>query len=136
MKVQKCKVWNKHPHGLTHREKFKDQMIEIKAGEFVTMDYYDGVQFKGQYFPMLRDAQGAPDPKGFKCIQVEALPLDGAPEQEFICHFDGAKFPTKELLEKYLFANYADHTFKDDQLEEQLAAQEKKKPGRPPKDAA
>ena len=126
--MAKWRVWNKHPEGLTHKEKFREEMIEIKAGEYVIMDYEDAVRFRGQYFPMLKNAQGAPDPKGFKVLQLEP---DGEIEvqtvKEFICHLDGAKFPTEALLNNYLKMNYAESTFKDDALDEEIAKTERKR---------
>lgn len=131
------KVWNRHPEGRTHKEKFKDRLIEIPANEFILMDYEEAVQFRGQYFPMLKNAQGAPDPKGFKVIHLERHDEGTAVElKEFICHLDGAKFPTQALLDKYLKDNYSEQTFKDEALEEEIkkTEQAKKGPGRPPKD--
>lgn len=135
--MAKWKVWNRHPNGLTHKEKFKEQSVEIKAGEYVLMDYEDAVQFRGQYFPMKKDAQGAPDPAGFKVIHLEKH--EDSPEPavvEFVCHFDGAKFPTKALLDNYLTKNYADQTFNDDALDAEIQkeAAVKRGPGRPPKE--
>ena len=44
------RVYNRHPLGYTHKEKFKGDVIEIKAGEFVLMDYFEANEFRGQYF--------------------------------------------------------------------------------------
>lgn len=131
--MAKWRVWNKHPNGFTHKEKFKEQLIEIKAGEYVLMDYEDAVQFRGQYFPMKKDAQGAPDPAGFKVIHLERHGEEAVKPTEFVCHFDGKKFPTQILLDQHLTENYSDRTFKDDALEEEIKKEEKAKrsPGRP-----
>ena len=137
--MAKWKVWNKHPDGLTHKEKFREEMIEIKAGEFILMDYEDAVRFRGQYFPMLKNAQGAADPKGFKCIVLE--PHDATVKTEvvakdFICHFDGMKFPTQASLDFHVKTNYADQTFKDEVLEEEISKEAiiRRGPGRPAKE--
>lgn len=134
--MSKWRVYNRHPSGLTHIEKFKGNVVEIPAGGYVLMDYEEAVQFKGQYFPMLKDAQGAPDPKGFKVIHLEPNEKgENKPEvKEFVCHFDGAKFPTQALLDNYLTKNYADHTFKDEALDQEI--EQKSKRGKTPKDAA
>jgi hypothetical protein len=135
----KWRVYNRHPQGFTHKEKFRDETIEIKAGGFVLMDYEDAVRFKGQYFPMIKNAQGAEDPKGFKVIHLE--PDDGSSaaqpiimQKDFVCHIDGAKFPTQALLDNYLKMNYADVAFKDESIEEEIAKEEIKKRGRPAKE--
>jgi hypothetical protein len=132
----KWKVWNMHPNGLTHKEKFKENLIEIPAGQYVEMDYEDAVQFRGQFFPMRKDAMGQPDPKSFKVIKIEK-PTDEAPiaAKEFICHIDGAKFPSQALLDAYIKTNHDGKAFKDDRLDEQIEKEVARKgPGRPPKE--
>lgn len=126
--MAKCKVWNKHPEGLTHKEKFRDEMVEIKAGEYVVMDYEDAVRFRGQYFPMLKNAQGAPDPRGFKVIHLEPIGVPNS-TKEYICHLDGAKFPSQALLDKYVKTTYPDtETVKDESLDEEISMEKAKKP--------
>ena len=131
----KWRVYNRHPEGLTHKEKFRDETIEIKAGEYILMEYEEAVRFRGQYFPMLKNAQGAPDPRGFKVIHLEpdgdvkAQPSD-AKTSEWICHIDGAKFPTEALLNNYLKMNYAESTFKDETIETEIAKEKEAKQSR------
>lgn len=138
--MAKWRVWNKHPNGLTHKELFKEEMIVIPAGEFVLMDYEDAVNFRGQYFHPKRNAQGAPDPAGFKVIHLEpdgTTMAQAVPHmKEFICHIDGAKFPSQALLDNYLKQNYSEQTFKDEMLEEEIEKEkaQKRSPGRTTKD--
>jgi hypothetical protein len=136
--MAKWKVWNRHPDGLMHREKFKDQLVEIPAGGFVVMDYEDAVQFRGQYFPMRKNAQGAPDPASFKVLTLERHELEAVADtpKEFVCHFDGAKFPSQSLLDAYLKQNFSEHVIKDEALEAAIEkeAQAKRGPGRPAKE--
>jgi hypothetical protein len=127
---QKWRVWNKHPEGLTHTEKFREETVSIPAGSYILMEYEDAVQFRGQFFPMLRDAQGAPDPKGFKCIQLEKHPEESEETimpVEFICHNDGAKFPTQALLDSYVKQNYSENAFTDEAIEDEIKRQAKAK---------
>lgn len=132
------RVWNRHPHGLTHKEKFRDEMIEIKAGQYVLMDYEDAVQFRGQYFPMKKKPTGEDDPAGFKVIHLEKHDDSEVVEtaKEYICHFDGKKFSSQALLDAYVNQNYSEHVFKDDALDEAIEKEQKAKrgPGRPPKE--
>lgn len=130
--MAKYRVWNRHPQGLTHKEKFRDEMVEIPAGKYTLMDYEDAVLFRGQYFPMKKRPDGGEDPAGWKVLQLERHD-DSAPEpQKFICHLDGKIFPSQALLDAYLKENYSDRTFTDESLEEEIA--EEKKRGRPRKD--
>ncbi len=117
----KYEVWNKHPNGLTHREKFRGDDIVIKANDFVLMDYEDAVQFKGQYYRYALDGMGQQDPVTYKCIHL--VPHKGtsekAPEapKEFVCNMDGKKFLSQAELDKYIEANFKEVIFKDEYLE-------------------
>ena len=137
--MAKWRVWNKHPMGLTHKEKFKDEMKVIAAGEYILMDYEEAVQFKSQYTPIKKRPSGEDDPAGWKVLHLEpdtGAASPAADVKEFVCHFDGAKFPSQSLLDAYLKSNYSEHTFKDDVLEEEIQREEKVKrgPGRPAKE--
>ena len=138
----KWRVYNMHPNGVTHREKFRDEMIVIKANDFVLMDYEDAVLFKGQYFPIKENAMGQQDASTYKCIKIEAEADGAKPEliKTYVCHVDGKEFPSKVELEAYVQAKYGGlETFKDEALDAELekhAAEEapKRKPGRPPRE--
>jgi hypothetical protein len=137
--MAKWRVYNRHPEGLTHKEKFRGETIEIPANGYVVMDYEDAVQFRSQYFPMMKNAQGAPDPRGFKVIALEPhgdiVPAATQPK-EFICNYDGMKFPTQKALDAHIEANFADQVFKDEAIEAEIEKEEKAKrgPGRPAKE--
>lgn len=138
----KWRVYNMHPQGFTHTEKFRDEMISIKAGSFVLMDYEDAVLFKGQYFPTKMDAMNQQDPKTFKCIKIEAEEAGSKPEliKTYVCHVDGKEFPSKAELEAYVQAKYGElEPFKDEALDAEIekhASEEapRRKPGRPPRE--
>lgn len=121
-----CRVFNKHPDGLTHREKFREQMIEIPAGGYVEMDYEDAVLFKGQFFPMKTNADGTPSREGFKCILLEPV---GKPEpvaEKFISQIDGKEFATQAELSAHI-KQFQDLVVKDEALELELASDKKSK---------
>ena len=138
------RVWNKHAKGYTHREKFRDDLVEIPAGRYVLMDYEDAVLFKGQYFPLKRDAMGQEDPTTWKQIFIEPDDNVTSPivSEKFVSHIDGKEFNTKAQLDSYLKANFAGQEFKDAALDEELSKiqsvkpeqTEKRRPGRPPKE--
>ena len=128
------RVYNRHPQGFTHKEKFKDEMLEIKAGEYKVMDYEDAVMFRGQYYPMRELPSGERDPATFKVIHLEMH--DKQPNEQvitrYVCHLDGKAFDTPEALTAYLKANYSDQIFKDEALDKEIEM--KRGPGRPPKE--
>lgn len=126
------RVWNKHPHGLTHKEKFREGMVEIPANGYVLMDYEDATLFKGQFFPMMRDNMGQQTPESMKCISIE--PHDGAELEtkpmKFVCQFDGKTFGSASELaayEKGLAASHSEMIVKDEVAEAELS---KKKAGK------
>lgn len=136
----KWRVYNMHPEGLTHREKFRDEMIVIKAGEFTLMDYEDAVLFRGQFFPMKMNAMNQQDPSTFKCIKIEPEVANAKPEltKTYVCHVDGKEFTSKAELEAYVEAKYGQlEPFSDEALDAELeksaseSAPIKRKPGRP-----
>jgi len=101
-------VWNKHPMGYTHKEKFKGEDIIIKAGEFILMDYEEAVQFRCQYFPMKLLGDNTQDPMTFKVIELKP---NGKPEEAkpfYVSPVDGKKFETQQELDTYLKENFAD----------------------------
>ncbi len=136
--MSKYRVWNKHSKGLTHKENFKGDLIEIKAGQYILMDYEDAVEFKGQYFPMKRDAMGQDDPTCWKMIFIEPDGNVTTPvvQEKFISHIDGKEFQSKAELNAYLKANYADAVYKDEALNAKIEEEVvlRKKPGPKPKE--
>lgn len=120
----KYEVWNKHPMGYTHREKFKGDEIVIKANDFVLMDYEDAVQFRGQYFPIKQDGMGQQDPISYKVIQLVPHVEDAEPVKElvteFVCNRDGKKFTTQKELDAHIAANYKEEIYVDAAAEKEL----------------
>lgn len=126
--MSKWQVWNKHPLGFTHKEKFRDETIEIKAGGYVLMDYEDAVQFRGQFMPMKKDGMGQPDPKFFKCIELKQHDESAEPEKKkFVSMMDGREFQTQAELDAYVKSNFADQVFKDVAIEEEIEREKKRK---------
>jgi len=129
-----------HPDGLTHNEKFRDEMVSIRGGQFILMDYEDAVLFKGQYFPIKKNSMGQQTPDSYKCIKIEPELADAKPElvKTYVCHVDGKEFQSKAELEAYVTAKYGElEPFKDEALDAELEKQavpEKRKPGRPPRE--
>lgn len=124
------RVWNKHPEGLTHKEKFREGIVEIPAGGFVLMDYEDATLFKGQFFPMMRDGMGQQTPQSMKCISIE--PHDGSDiemKPRFISQFDGKEFGSASELavhEKSIAMSHSDLIVKDEVAEAAIKVEKRK----------
>lgn len=65
------KVWNDNIHPF--KQKFKGDVVTIEPKQFIKMDDSDARLFLGEFSPILRDADGAPDPKGFKKLRIEEI---------------------------------------------------------------
>lgn len=130
--VKQWRVWNRHPDGLTHKEKFKDQVLEIKAGQYILMDYEDATLFRGQYFPYRLNDFGVQDPKSMKVIEIEPHDGDASPPitEAFISPLDGKRFATKEALmahEAKLAQENSGLLVKDEKLDQELEKKKKAK---------
>jgi len=124
----KYKVYNKHPLGFTHVEKFREETVTIKSGDYILMDYEDAILFKGQYFPIKLDAMNQQDPKSYKCILIEP---DGKPEEPvlqkiYVCQADGKQFNSLDELNKYVDQNYKHLNFVDESVEAEIVKSKKK----------
>ena len=116
------RVYNRHPLGYTHKEKFKGDVIEIKAGEFVLMDYFEANEFRGQYFPISYDGMEQQDPISYKCIELVPDSTKVVVEEKpmYICNADGRKFETEEAYLDHLKKNYSDKFYVDESLEREI----------------
>lgn len=109
---------NVHPY----REKFQDRLIEIPAGESIQMDNDEARRFLSKCNGILRDADGQPDPRGFKKLRIEPLPSakSEAPEvPKFVSHIDGKEFGSKKELDDHL-AQFKDKVHVDEGIEREL----------------
>ena len=101
-----AKVWNDNldpraPNGIgwPHKERFKEKLIEIPAGEAIEMDYEDAIEFKSQFTPILHDGEKNVLPSSYKKIRVERL-ADPATVVPLVCHMTGKIAASPEELAK------------------------------------
>lgn len=135
MHTGKWEVWNRHPMGYTHREKYKGDDVIINADDYVLMDYEEAVQFKGQMpsTGIMKNAQGVQDPKSYKCIELKphsgdaVNPVVAETVSDFVCNYDGKKFLTEKELDEHINKYYADQVFRDPALERDLEMAKKLK---------
>ncbi len=96
-----CKVWNKNVHDYV--EKFKGNLIEIKAGGCVEMDLDDAHQFLGTSLGIKKKGDGTHDERYFKMLHIEADNLfPHAADDPLRSHFDGVTYKSKAELEARL----------------------------------
>lgn len=110
--MPKVKVWNRNTHDL--KSMWKGDPIEIKAGQYTEMDFYDAHEFKGQYHPVPCDAAGkllADDRRYWKILEIE--PVGGKAGEEakteaHVCMQCKHASPSPEELEAHIKVRHAD----------------------------
>jgi hypothetical protein len=118
--MAKAKVYNRHSHGLTHKENFKGVPIVIKAGEFIEMDYEEAVEFKSQYFPMKLGPDEVQLPESYKMIEI--IPVDDPTADKasvFKCQLTGKSFGSASELDQHL-KQYRDLIVTDEEGEKEV----------------
>lgn len=119
------KVWNRN--SFDHKELFKDDAVFIPAGKYIEMDYYDAVQFLGQFYPMKFGKDGIQDPKSYKWLEID--PEDkkkvfqskgdkDEKDQVFVCHRCNKEFLTKNGLLKHIKTRHLDEMADKDARDE------------------
>lgn len=121
---------NKYPY----KENFKGENIVIEPGKFITMDYYEAIEFRGTYSPIRRDANEQPMPTSFKMIRIDDT-LDSVPEVKvdenkcLVCNYKAA---SKADLDEHMKLAHADQAVVDQEAEAEIVARRR---GRPARDA-
>lgn len=95
------KVWNDNDY--PHTEKFKGNEIKVPAHKFVTMEHEDAILFRGQYTPIITDADGQPTKQSRKMIRIQQITADEPLEQldEFICQMCKHKAESADDLDAH-----------------------------------
>lgn len=97
-----AKVWNRNVHPF--KQEFRGEKIEIPAGGYIEMDYFDACQFRSLYFEPVKDGGGQQLPTSYKMIEVEKIP-DLHEGQEKVTAFksmlDGTLHESMEALLAY-----------------------------------
>lgn len=102
------KVYNDNIY--PYREVFKEEVYEIPAGGFITMDKAKAIMFHGSFSPIVKNAQGEYDPKYFKKIRLEEIsPEVAKPVAKFICQMDGKEFNSQKELDAWIDENHLDN---------------------------
>jgi hypothetical protein len=121
-------VRNKNTH--PYRERFRDRLIEIPAGQTIEMDADEAKHFVAKCNGIKRDGDGQPDPTGFKRLFIEPIAGQKAEtEPAYVSNIDGKTFATKRELDAHL-EQFKDKVFTDENAEREIEA---RKVGRPRK---
>lgn len=116
------------------KQEFKESMIYIPAGQSITMDRDDAIQFVGMFFPPKKDGNDQPDPRFFKKLRIVEIPgqTQAQRPQSFICQACNFVAGSQVELDAHIDQNHleslADEEFKEKKMEEF----QKRGPGRPP----
>lgn len=105
--MAQAKVWNLNTYPLT--EEFKGKKIEIPAGKFIEMEFFEAHEFRGQYHaqPVDNDGRMLGDAKYYKMVKVEKI---GAVEVAVThkCIVCMHTSPSEEELEAHIKVRHAD----------------------------
>lgn len=128
-----------HPNGIVLKEMFKGNPIEIPAGAFIEMEFYEAHEFRGQYHPQPLDNNGMMmnDPRYFKMIRIEPLSTHGVSvpvTEAHVCMSCKHSSPSPEELEAHIKVRH--HNADRLTLPEVDAVVAKNKGGRPSKKQA
>ena len=125
----RARVWNKGSKVYT--TKFKGDIVTIAPGAFVEMDWYDAVDFRGQYIPVIKNDSG-------QYLTEQKLVLEKVPGSEtttsggYMNPLTGKSFATIDELQadmnmhKHKFLQVTDEkaASKTDALEKKIEALE------------
>jgi len=114
-----------------YNEKYKGQMISIKAHSFVEMDYEEAVIFLGKAVPIIRLKNGLQDPKSYKMLLISdedkararcVMGGEKSSDQEkvFVCQACMKEFRTKNGLLKHIKDKHQSQMVDDDARDELL----------------
>ncbi len=104
-----------------HKEKFKGEEIYIPPKCFVEMEFYDAVEFKGQYTPIVVDGGGAPIPQSFKMIRIvqpDGFQLEDS--KKIVCNSCGKQFDSSKELDDHVNEFHIDLIVDEDEREKRL----------------
>ena len=92
-----------------YKEKFKGDLVEIPSKKFVDMDYFDAVEFLGQYTPIQLDGGGAPLPTSYKMLRiVKQNDFKLEDSKKIICNACGLEFDNADKLEAHVSEKHID----------------------------
>ena len=101
-----------------HTEKFRGDVITIKAGEFIIMEREDAVLFKSAFTPPVKDKGGLQKPESFKMIKLEIIDENEEPAaagpKDHVCQACGFKAMSAAGLKSHIRSNHVEQMIDDD----------------------
>lgn len=112
---------------MEHVEYFKGDKIVIPPGGSVKMEEDEAHMFKGQYFPMIKDADGQQQRKSFKMLRIVAVDSVDPEVIKYKCNICKYEGHNDTDLNEHSKATHAGQAIVDEDAEKEI----KRKPGRP-----
>lgn len=122
--MSKVRVYNDNIY--PHREKFKGEDLNIPPKGFIELDFFDAVELKGQYTPIIVDGGGAPLPQSFKMLRI--VEPDGFKLEEskkIICNSCGQNFDSAKELDDHVTEFHIEQILDKDEREKRLKKAQK-----------
>jgi hypothetical protein len=128
--MPKFKVWNDNSYA--HKETFKGDVIDIKAGKYVLMEEDDAIMFRGQFFAPVLDGDGQPKPESYKKIRLELFEASEAIDHKadaHVCQACKYKAVSEKDLSEHIEVTHKDSVLVDEDAEQELKLKKKAKAG-------
>ena len=109
-----------------YQEKFKGEEVKIGPRGFIEMDYFEAVEFKGSYCPIVVDGGGAPKPESYKMIRIvqpEQFSVEDKKEPQ--CHSCGKTFESAKMLDEHITEAHLEQIIDTDEKEKRIKAKGK-----------
>jgi uncharacterized C2H2 Zn-finger protein len=121
------RIWN--DNDFPYRETWKEKEIVIASRKCIEMELNEAVEFLGTFTPIIRDADGQPDPRFFKRLRMEktskALPTIAKPIN-LTCQACGIIAKNEKELSDHIDANHLDTMADKQELEKRQKNAEKR----------
>lgn len=114
--MQNVRVYNDNVY--PHKERFKGDIIEIAPKKFITMDFFDAVEFLGQYTPIKVDGGGAALPESYKMLRIvkpEEFKIEDK-KTEIKCQACGKVFENNDELDAHVNENHLEQLVDEDEI--------------------
>jgi uncharacterized C2H2 Zn-finger protein len=122
--MQDVRVYNDNV--FPHKEKFKGEMIELLPKKYIVMDYYDAIEFLGQYTPIKTDGGGAPLPESFKMLRIVKPEHFKIEDSKLIkCQACGEVCSTTEELDAHVNEKHIEQLVDEDEVKKRKRSKKK-----------
>lgn len=102
---------------LPFAQEFQGDMIKIDAKRFILMDEEKAIQFRGTYYPIVRDSGGQQIPSSFKMLRIEKIEQSDIPKiEKFRCQACSFYGENKVELDTHINSKHLNQLVDEDEF--------------------